>query len=162
MGQRAERGEMAGGAVEDGVLDGVERGARAVGEADADGVGAAVGDERGVGGDAVEDGGGVLGDLGGGEAEARGEHGVDLEVGGGAADGVVDAVLDVDDAVDLADGVGDARAELVEELRIVGEELDLDGLGRVGEVADHVLQDLGELDVELGLGRLDAGCGRRP
>ena len=50
--------------------------------------------------------------------------GVDLEVGGGAADGVVDAVLDVDDAGDLLDGGRDAGAELVEELGVVGEELD--------------------------------------
>ena len=55
-GERAERGGVAGGAVEDSVLDGVERGAMFVAEADADGVGAAVGDERIVGGEAVEDG----------------------------------------------------------------------------------------------------------
>ena len=74
-------------------------------------------DERIVGGQAVEDGGGVFGDFGGREAEARGDDGIDLEVGGGAADGVFDAILDVDDAGDLADGVGDARAELCEQGR---------------------------------------------
>ena len=42
---------------------------------------------------------------------------------------------------------------------VAGEELDLDGLGRVGEVADHVLQDLGELDVEVGLGLPDPLAG---
>ena len=95
--------------------------------------------------------GGVFGDFGRGEAEAGGDDGVDLEVGGGAADGVLDAVLHVDDAGDLADGVADARAELVEQgFDRCDEELDLDGLGRVGEVADHVLQDLDELDVESG------------
>ena len=50
------------------------------------------------------------------------------------------------------------RAELVEQCCVVGEELDLDGFGRVGEVADHVLQDLGELDVERGLGLQDLGA----
>ena len=162
VGERAEGGELAGGADEDGVLDGVERGAVRVVEADADGVGAAVLDEGLRGGEAVEDGGGVGGDFGGGEAVVRGEAGVDLEDGGGAADGVVDAVLDVDDAGDFADGVADAGAELVEQVLIGGEELDLDGLGGVGEVADHVLEDLGELDVELGLGGFDLLRGRRP
>ena len=104
VGEGAEGGGVAGGGVEDGVLDGVERGAVFVGQADADGVGAAVDDDGVVGGQAVEDGGGVFGDLLRGEAEARGDDGVDLEVGGGAADGVVDAVLGVDDAGDFADG----------------------------------------------------------
>ena len=108
------------------------------------------------GGQAVEDRSCVGGDFGGGEAEARGDAGIDLEVGGGAADGVVDAVLDVDHAGDFADGVADARGELVEQVLVRGEELDLDGLGGVGEVADHVLEDLGELDVEFGLGGFDA------
>ena len=44
---------------------------------------------------------------------------------------------------------------LRQQRRIVGEDLDLDRLGSVGEVADHVLQHLGELDVEFGLGLLD-------
>ena len=42
VGERAEGGHFAGGAEEDGVLDGVERSAMRVVEADADGVGAAV------------------------------------------------------------------------------------------------------------------------
>ena len=53
-------------------------------------------------------------------------------------------------------------AELVEEIGVVGEELDDDVFGLVGEVADHVLKDLGELDVEGWLGFQDAGRGRRP
>ena len=159
VGERAEGGHFAGGAEEDGVLDGVEGGAMGVVEADADGVGAAVLDEGLRGGQAVEDRGGVGGDFGGGESEARGDAGIDLEGGGGAADGVVDAVFDVDHAGDFGDGVADARGELVEEVLVGGEELDLDGLGGVGEVADHVLEDLGELDVELGLGGFDALAG---
>ena len=93
VGQRAERGRVARGAVEDGVLDGVERAAVLVAQAHADGVGAAVGDERIGGGDAVEDRGCILRDLGGRKAHARGDDGIDLEVGGRPADGVFDAVL---------------------------------------------------------------------
>ena len=53
---------------------------------------------------AVEDRGRVFGYLGGREAEAASERGVDLEVGGRAAEGIVDAVLRVDDAGNLRDG----------------------------------------------------------
>ena len=159
VGEGAEGGHFAGGAEEDGVLDGVEGGAVGVVEADADGVGAAVLDKGLRSGQAVEDGGGVGGDFGGGETQASGEAGVDLEGGGGTADGVVDAVLDVDHAGDFADGIADARGELVEEVLVGGEELDLDGFGGVGEVADHVLEDLSELDVEFGLGSFDALAG---
>ena len=101
---------MAGRGVEDGVLEGVERGPAGLRQAHTDGVRATVGDDGVVGGQAVEDGGGVLGDFGGGEAEARGECWVDVEVGCRAGDGVVDAILGVDDAFDLPDGGLDARA----------------------------------------------------
>jgi len=103
--------------------------------------------------------GGVGGDFGGGEAQARGEAGVDLKGSGGAADGVVDAVLNVDHAWNFGNGVAHARGELVEQVLVGGAELDLDGLRGVGEVADHVLQDLCELDVELGLGGFDLLAG---
>ena len=155
VGQRAEAWRCGRSAVEDRVLDGVERGAVLVAEAHANGVGPAVGDQRIGGGNAVENRGGVLGNLAGREAEARGHHGIDLEVGGRAADGVVDAVLDIDHAGNLADGVADAGPELRQQCRIVGKDLDLDRLGRIGEVADHVLQHLRELDVQLRLGGLD-------
>ena len=122
VGQRAEDGGVPVSWIEDGVFDGVERGAVSSPEADADGVGAAVGDERIGGGHAVEDGGRVFGDLRGGEAEAGGDGGIDLEVGGRAADGVFDSVLNVDHAFDLADGVADARAEFVEQ-RWIGEKI---------------------------------------
>ncbi len=52
------------GAVEDGVLDGVERGAVLVAQPHANRVGAAVGDQRVVGGDAIEDRGRVFRDFG--------------------------------------------------------------------------------------------------
>src|ERR1700684_2118149 len=151
VGEGAEGGHFAGGAEEDGVLDSVEGSAMGVVEEDADGVGAAVLDEGLRGGQAVEYGGGVGGDFGSGESVARRDARVDLEGGGGAADGVVDAVFDVDDAGDFGDGVANARSELVEQILVGGEELDLDGLGGVGEVANHVLEDLGELDVEFRL-----------
>src|SRR5215469_10173623 len=126
-----------------------------VAEAHADGVGAAVGDERIVGFDTVEDRGCILGDLFRREAKARGDDGVDLEVGGRTAERILDAVLNVYDAGDFANGVGDALAEVIKQHRVVGEDLDLNGLGGVREVADHVLKDLGGLDVKLGLGGLD-------
>ena len=50
----------------------------------------------------------------------------------------------------------------VQQRRIGREDLDLDRLGRVGQVADHVLQHLDELDVQLRLGRLDLLRARRP
>ena len=158
LGERAEGRGFTCGRVEDGVLDGVEGGSGVLGQADADGVGAAVDDDGVVGGQAVEDCGGVFGDLSGREAEAAGDYGIDLEVGGRAGDGVVDAVLGVDYSGDLLDGGLHARAELVEEIGIVGEEFDDDVFGLVGEVADHVLEDLGELYVEGGLGFEDAGA----
>ena len=112
VGQRAEGRGVAGSAVEDGVLDRVERGARLVAEAHANGVGAAVRDQRIGGRDAVENRGRIFGDFSRREAEARRDDGIDLEVGGRAADGVVDAVLDIDHAVDFADGVAHPGAEL--------------------------------------------------
>ena len=124
-------------------------------EAHADGVGAAVGDQRIVGGDAVENRRCVDGNFARGKAEAARQLRIDLEVGGRAADGVVDAVLDVDDAGNLADGVAHARAQAVRADRHRREELDLDRFGRIRQIADHVLQNLGELDVELRLGGLD-------
>ena len=74
---------------------------------------------------------------------------IDLEVRGRTADGVVDPVLHADYAGNLFDGCGDAWGKLVKQLWVRGEELDLDGLRRVRKVADHVLQHLRELHVEL-------------
>ena len=129
LGEGGESCGVSGAGVEDCVLYGIEGGSVVFGEADADGVGAAVDDHGIVGGETVEDGGGVFGHFGGGEAEAGGDDGIDLEAGGGTADGVVNAVLGIDDAGDFADGGLDLGAEVVEESLVVGEELDLDGLG---------------------------------
>ena len=45
--------------------------------------------------------------------------------------------------------VGDLRPPLLQQIGIGREQLDLDRLGRTGQIADHVLQDLNEFDVEL-------------
>src|ERR1039457_6726940 len=121
-------------------------------EAHADGVGSAVRDEWIAGGKAIKNRGGVLGNLGWREAEARRDDGIDLEAGRWPADGVLDAVLDIDDALDLFDGIADARAELTKQGRIVYKKLDLDWLRRIGEVANHVLQHLRKFNVEFRLG----------
>ena len=44
---------------------------------------------------------------------------------------------------------------MIQHGRIVGEDLDLDRLWRIREVADHVLQHLGQLDVQFRLSRPD-------
>ncbi len=142
---------MAGAGVEYRVADGLERLARLVAEADANGVRPAVGDERCGRFDTVEDGGCVFGDLLWREAHACGELRVDFEVCRGAADRIVDAVFDVDYALDLLNIRGDARRELVEQGGVLREDFDLDGLGCIGEIADVVLQDLREFDVKLRL-----------
>ena len=156
VGQRAKRCGVARAAVEDRVLDRIERGAMLIAEAHANGVRAAVGNQR-IGGRhrRRESRSRPRETSVGRKAEAGGDNGIDLEVGCRAADGVFDAVLHVDHAWNLADGIADPRAKLRQQRRIVGEDLDLDRLGRVGQVADHVLQHLGELDVQLRLGGLD-------
>ena len=112
---------MASAGIEDGVLDGIEGGAGVVGQTDADGIRPTI-DYHGMGGGkAVENGGGIVGDLGGGEAETGGKHGVYLKVCGRAGDGVVDTVLGVDDAGNLLNGRLNAWAELIEQLRVAGE-----------------------------------------
>ncbi len=73
------------------------------------------------------------------------------EVGCRAADGVVDSVFDVDHAGNLANGVADTRAKLRKQIRVVRENLDLDGLRRIRQVVDVVLQYLRQLDVEFWL-----------
>ena len=120
-------------------------------EADANGVRAPVLDDAVGNRLALDDGGGVGGDLLRGEAEARGDGWIDAEGGGGTADGVLDAVEDIDDSGLFFDGGCDFVADLGEQGGIVVEEFDLNRLRRVGEIVDHVLEDLDELHVELGL-----------
>ena len=77
---------------------------------------------------------------------------IDVEDRGRAADGVLDAVQHVHHAGNLLDGVAHLRRPLLQQLGVLREELDDHRLGRAGEVADHVLQHLRELDVEHRLG----------
>src|SRR6202011_5604303 len=99
---------------------------------------------------ALDDGGGVSGDLLSGKAEARGDGWIDAKGGGWTADGVLDAVEDVDDSGLFFDGGCDFVTDLGQQGRIVVEEFDLNRLRRVGEIVDHVFKDLDELHVELG------------
>ena len=124
-------------------------------QAHADGVGTAVGDERIGSGDSVKNRRSVEGNLARGKAEAGSHLRIDIEVGGRDADGVIDSVFDFDNSGNLADGVAHARTELREEIGVARKELDLDRLGRIRQVADHVLQNLSEFDIELRLGGLD-------
>ena len=75
--ERAERGVLAGGADDHRVADLVEGGARVLGKAHADGVGAVVHDDRRGGGFALQDGAGVELDFLRREAGARGHNGID-------------------------------------------------------------------------------------
>src|SRR6266702_2276865 len=116
-------------------------------------------DDHGIcGWKAVKDGSSVFGNLGGSKAKASGDYRVDLEAGGGSGDGIVNAVLGIDNAGDLLDGSLDAGAKLVEEGRIVREQLDDNVFRLVREIADHVLQNLDELGVECGLGFEDTSA----
>src|SRR5882757_10480486 len=124
-------------------------------EADANGVRTPVLDD-GVGNRlALDDGAGVGGDLLRGEAEARGDGWIDAKRGGGTADGVLDAVEDIDDSGLFFDGGCDFVTDLGQQGRIVVEEFDLNRLRRVGEIVDHVLEDLDKLYVELGFLRFN-------
>ncbi len=84
------------------------------------------------------------------EASARAVHD-DVE----RVAGRHDAVGDVDDARDAAEAVRDGRREARQDGRVVGEELDLDGLRDRREVADEVLHQEDELDLEARHARLD-------
>src|SRR5882762_3600495 len=126
-----------------------------VGEANANGVRTSVLDDTVLDRYALNDGGGVSGDLLRGEAEAGGDGRVDAKRGGGTADGVLDAVEDIDDSRLFFDSGCDLATDLGQEGRIVIEEFDLNRLRRVGEIVDHVLEDLDKFDIELGLLRFN-------
>src|SRR6185312_3131797 len=159
LGQLAEGGGVAGGTDQHGVAHGVEREAIGGGETHPQRVGAVVGDDGELGGRPLQQRGGIRGHLGGGEAGVGGGRLVDVEDDGGAAGGVVHAVEHIHHARHFADGVGNFRGPVVQQVAVGVEELDHHRLGSVGEVADHVLQDLGEVNVELGIGVGDADAG---
>src|SRR5258708_36889971 len=126
-----------------------------IGEADANGVRTSVLDDLVLDRYALNDGGGIGGDLLRGEAEARGDGWIDAKRGGGTADGVLDAVENIDDSGLFFDGGCDFVTDLGQQGRIVVEEFDLNRLRRVGEIVDHVFEDLDELHVELGCFRFN-------
>src|ERR1700704_5986805 len=126
-----------------------------IAEANADRVWTAVLDDTVLDRYALNDCAGVVSDLLRGEAEARGDGWIDAKGGGGTADGVLDAVEDVDDSGLFFDGGCDFVSDLGQQGRIVVEEFDLNRLRRVGEIVDHVLEDLDKFDIEFGLLRFN-------
>ena len=124
-------------------------------EAHANGIRQAIGDDWMGRGNSIENGGCVVGDLGGSKTETCRDLGIDLEIRGRPADGVIDSVLHVHDAVDLRDCVGHVWRRLTQQGLVRGKQLDLDRLGRIGEIVDVVLQLLDQLDVKFRLRRLD-------
>ena len=117
------------------------------GKADADGVGAVVHHHRRRRRLALHDRAGVELDFFGREAGARRHRLIHVEHRRRSADGVLDAVEHVHHAGDLLDRLADLRRPLLQQLRILREQLDHDRLRRAREIADHVLQELDELDV---------------
>ena len=146
--QRAERAGAARRADQQRALDRVDRRARRLRKAHADRVGAIVDDHRRRRRLALHDRRDVDLELLRREAGARRHRLIHLEQRRRAADGVLDAVEHVDDAGQLLDRLADLRRPLLQQRRILREQLDRDRLGRAGQIADHVLQQLHELDVE--------------
>ena len=100
------------------------------------------------------------------EPGAVGGLGIDGETHRRAARRVLDAVLDVDDrrrAADLhlLERVGHLRRPRRQQFGIRREQLHDHRLRRAGQIADHVLQHLDELDVEAGLDARDLRARRR-
>ena len=73
------------------------------------------------------------------EAEAACDCRIDLEVGCRTRKCVVDPVLCIDDAGDRSDRGLDPGSESRQERGIAREEFDLNRLGRVRQVVDHIL-----------------------
>ena len=73
----------------------------------------------------------------------------------GTADGVFDAVEDINDAMNFLYRLSDSGSGVRQDLGILAKELDDDGLGLAGQVANHVLQNLDELDFGGGLAVLN-------
>ena len=140
------------------IPNGVHGGARLLGKTDANGVSAVVEHHRQRGGLALENGAGIQFHLLGGEAGARGDRWIDVEERGRTADGVLDAVEHVHHSGNLLDGVADLRRPRAQQVGVLREELDGHRFGRAGEIADHVLQQLHELDVQHRFGFRDLGA----
>ena len=146
--QRAQRAGVAGRADQQRALDRIHGGARRLRESDADGVGAIVDDHRGRRRLALHDGAGVELELLRREPGARRHRLIDLEHRRRTADRVLDAVEHVDDARDLLDRLADLRRPRLQQHGILREQLDHERFRRARQVADHVLEQLDELDVQ--------------
>ena len=133
----------------------IERAAAGFRKTDADGIDAVIENDGSGGGFAFENGGGVDGDFFRSEAGASGGGGIDLKSGSGAADGVFHSVENIDHAGNFADGLGDARSGLQEKLLILRIKFDDHRFGFVAKVADHVLQNLNEVEIGGGFGFFD-------
>ena len=78
----------------------------------------------------------------------RRDGGIHLEDRCGSADCVFNAVLQIDHAIDLFNCGSDTRRPILKCGCIGREKFDLHWFRRVREVANHVLQNLRELDVD--------------
>src|SRR5258708_2475391 len=145
-GQRAECGSVSRGASQQGIAHAIEGGTILLGEANANGVGAIVQDDGRRGRLTFQNGHCVRGYFFRGETRPCSYSGVHLKRYRWTTDGVLNAVEDVHDAVYFPNGVGDTRGGFVQELAILRKEFNHDGFGLTGQVADHVLQKLNELD----------------
>ena len=148
--KRAERCLLpSGGTGDHRVLDVVQRCTGAVRETYTDGVSTVVDDNRSSGRFALKHGAGIQFDFLRREAGASGDHRIDVHNNRRAANGVFNAVFHVGDAFNFLDFVADFRGPFLEQFGILREQFDFDGFQRTGQVADHVLEHLDELDVQL-------------
>ena len=134
------------------------------GKTNANGVGAVIENHRGGGRLTFQNRRGVDGDLLGSETRARRYCRIHLVGHCRAADGIFDAVEDVDHGVSFpadfyfVEGIGDARRCFIEELAVLGKKFDDDGLRSAGQIPDHVLEELNELDFGAGFGGFNFGA----
>src|SRR6266403_183702 len=141
-----------------------ERRAVLFGKANANGVGAVIQNDRGGGRLTFQNRRGIDGDFLGSETCACCHQRIHLIRNRRAADRIFDSIQDVDDGMrippdlDLVDGFRDARSSVIQELAVLRKELDHNGLGRAGQVADHVLKELNELHFRGGFRRFNLGA----
>ncbi len=132
-------------------------------KANANGVGAVIQNHGCCSRLAFQNRGRVDGDFFGSETGARGDRRIHLIGDRRAADGVFDSVENVYDRVrvsadlDFVERIGDARSGFIEEFAVLRKKLDDDRLGRAGQVADHVLKELNELNFRARFGGLNLG-----
>ncbi len=158
LSQRADGGGLAGGAAgDDGVLDLIQRRVSVLWKTDANRVGMVVDNHRRRRRFALKNRTGIQFDLLGSKTRARGNHRIDGDHNRRSADGVLDPVFHIHHALDLLDLVGDLGPPIFQQIRVGRKQLDLHRLGGIGQIADHVLQDLREFDVKLRVLFVDFG-----